>query len=111
MSDLANLKPGDHVVVCGRFGQHVDTVKKVGKIHIFLEEDSCRFRIDNGRQVNADTWWPRYISINANDFVRAKKTKLREWQLETRSIIKAMRTKCDMAEGLLREIGEWEETP
>ncbi len=110
---IADLKPGDRVVMCGRFAYSIWRVDRVTETQIII--GTARFRRKDGLRVGATGWECQRLETSARAFTLAKKStveNLLSVRIEpTRASITAARKRLDVAEALLRECGEWKDEP
>lgn len=111
---FAHLKPGDAVVIVGRYGYQTAKIGSVTPTQIVTEGGSC-FRRKNGKMVGNTDWVRVRISVDPADFLRARAEyadrQLHRGFLFTRAGVMKARVAADFAEAVLREMGKWDGEP
>lgn len=113
MTDLCDLKAGDHVVVVSPYGSGytVAVVDRVTPTQIVV--GGCKYNKAMGREVGSSGWASSIITIAPHLFVEAKKQKadkgIRQGYSFNKGGVERARAAADYAEKILREIGRWDE--
>lgn len=75
--ELKDLKAGDKVIIRNRWNDRIGTIERVTKTQIIV--NGCKFRRENGSQINGDSWTPFRIAVlTEEELQRIQKQKSKE---------------------------------
>lgn len=112
-NDLSDLKAGDLVVECGRYGfaYNIVRVDRVTPTQAVI--GNKKFRLSGGYEVGSGNQYSRIsISRAPHLFAKAKQVRaergLKDGFQFSRDGVERARKAADFAEAILREMGQWD---
>ena len=75
--ELKDLQAGDKVIIRNRWNDRIGTIERVTKTQIIV--NGCKFRREDGSQINGDRWTPyRIAALTEEELRRIQKQNKKE---------------------------------